>query len=222
MGTKSSRKQSRKKRKCGSKETASARPCRISIDPCPLHFPDGKRRPRNVSARRINFAKAIAEGKSPAEAGREAGYSDGFIKSRIYTLVKLPDIQGLIERFRQDSPVSPRIHRSSKNAVALDQKGINQARAYFLAEVNDLVNRSRDLGEPLTTEQSLERLKPVFEYLEGKSVIEAAFSEIGSIKDADFNAAVQEWTDLATKMGIPVTREMAVARLHPWLQQRAR
>src|SRR5258708_4696541 len=117
----------REKRKCGSTDTATRRPCQISIYPCPLHTPNGERRPRRLSPRRLKLTKSIAEGKSIAQAGREAGYSAAVIKAKIYQIVQSVEVQQALIQAGPNDREKTKAQTTKRNMhAALEPRVIQQ------------------------------------------------------------------------------------------------
>jgi hypothetical protein len=215
---KKERKKKKKKKKCGSRDTATNRPCQITIFPCTRHTPDGRRRPRKPNLQRLKLAENIPRSKSIAQAGRESGYSEAVVKARIYEIAKSPDVQEAIRESRLTVPVDSN-EVTSEFDTAVDSNAVNQARAEFHADVEDLMWRAQDAGTPLTREEAIEKLKPVFAQLLSKAVFEAALNDSNVINkaNANFDEAVDSFLQLAKKFGLTVSREFAASRLQPFL-----
>jgi phage terminase small subunit len=204
----------RKKKRCGSTETATNLPCQITIFPCTRHTPDGKRRPRKLSLRRAKLAQHIPHSKSIAEAARKAGYSKSVSQSGVYQIVGVPEIQEAIDR------EASTLHSAAAKEdldLPIDDKRVNQVRANFYSELDDLVRRAQDGGIPLTREEAIEKLKPVCEQVFGKAVVDAAMnaSETASKANPNFDAAVEEVFQTANDAGIRITRGLAIRMLEP-------
>jgi hypothetical protein len=88
-------------------------------------------------------------------------------------------------------------------------------RVSFGAQVNDLMWRAENGGIPIGREEAEAKLKPVFVHSFGEGVCDAALNQVKSVvqKQADFEAAVREFVQLAKAAGIPVTGEIAAERL---------
>jgi hypothetical protein len=208
----------RRKKICGSTDTATTRPCRTTIYPCPRHLPDGKRRPKKPTLRRLKLAQNVDRSKSIAQAARKSGFSESVVKSRIYDILKAHDVQEAIKDCREVARLNP-IEETNELETAVDTKAINQVRAEFEADVEELIARAKDAGTLLTRQEATEKLKPLFAQLLGKAIFDAALDDIKVITkaEADFDAAVHEFILLAKNVGIMVTRNFAAGRLKPFL-----
>jgi phage terminase small subunit len=76
--------------------TVSGGSCRQTILPCARHTP-GLRRGPKTSARQHLLIEGALQGKSVAQAARDAGYSRGSIRGTVYRIMKSPYVRSRIE-----------------------------------------------------------------------------------------------------------------------------
>jgi len=95
---------------------------------------------------------------------------------------------------------------------------VEQATADFYADVDDLVWGSLEDGFPLTREDAIKKLTPVYSQLLGKSLFDIALnnSNLFSQAGANFDTAVEDFVETAEKAGYPVDRDIAKRRLEPF------
>src|SRR6266404_2582474 len=102
--TSNSRATNSSKRVCGAL-TATGTRCRQTILPCARHTPGLKRQPKS-SARKKLLIAGVIQGKSVAQAARDAGYSPSSNKTTVYRLIRSADAQEQIRARRKASETS--------------------------------------------------------------------------------------------------------------------
>lgn len=94
--------------RCGSKKTASGKPCRYT-KPCPYHDQGGgsKRAARRARGGALRAQQAVRQekviqglltGKTVKQASRDAGYADTVAEGKIYQIMDTPAMQQRVDR----------------------------------------------------------------------------------------------------------------------------
>lgn len=127
----------------------------------------------------------------------------------------MPEIQQAINR---EASLLHSAAAQGEVGLPIDDKIVNEVRANFYAEVDDLVRRAHDRGIPLTREGAIEKLKPACELMFGKAVFDAAMNDSDTINqgNANFDAAVEEVFQTANTVGIKISREFVIRMLEPY------